>query len=266
MPLDPAAVHSLRRVFQQAFVVHDIAEPLVSFDDSASAEAVQSFMKSKRCEVVGIREAGDMLGYVELNDLGLGRCGKYMRPFDDAQVVSDSLPLHDLILRMSESRRLFVSVFGRVGGIVGRSDLQKPPVRMWLFGVVTLIEMRLSRLIERFCSDDEWKEFLSVGRIQKAEGLLQERSRRNQELTLLDCLQLSDKAQIVARNVRLREMTRFESRNQLEKAAKMIEKLRNNLAHSQDIITNDWEAIVALSENLDPLLNGPPGLQEGSQV
>ena len=36
--------------------------------------------------------------------------------------------------------------------------------------------------------------------LQKADGLLQERSRRNQDLTFFDCLQLSDKPQIVARN------------------------------------------------------------------
>ena len=262
MTLDPTAIHSLRRVFQQAFVVHDIAETLVSFDDSASADAVRSFMESKRFEVVGIRESGHVLGYVERDELGVGLCGDYVRPFTDAQLVPDSLPLHDLILCLREGRRLFVTVFGRVGGIVSRSDLQKPPVRMWLFGMVTLIEMRFSRLIERFGSDDAWQAFLSEGRLRKAEELLQERIRRSQDLTLLDCIQLSDKAQIVARNVKLREMTRFESRNQLEKAAKMLEKLRNNLAHSQDIVTNDWEAIVALAENLDPVLDGPPGLQE----
>ena len=49
-------------------------------------------------------------------------------------------------------------------------------------------------MIERFCLDDSWKQFLSDSRIHKAEQLLQERNRRNQSLTLLDCLQLSDKA------------------------------------------------------------------------
>ena len=42
----------------------------------------------------------------------------------------------------------------------------------------------------------------------------------------------------------------------------MLEKLRNNLAHCQDIVTGDWEAIVALSENLDRVLDGPPGLHD----
>ena len=188
-----------------------------------------------------------------------------MKAFDDNQVVLDALPLPDLVLRFREHRRLFVSIFGRVGGIVSRTDLDKPPVRMWLFGMVTLIEMRFSRLIERFCLEDSWKPFLSANRIQKAEQLLQERNRRNQNLTILDCLQLSDKSQIVAPNLKLREMTRFQSRREVEQTAKMLEKLRNNLAHCQDIVSGDWEAIVALCENLDRVLDGPPGLQDDEQ-
>jgi hypothetical protein len=262
MPTNSSTVHSLRRVFQQAFVVHDIAESLVSFDDNGSAEQVRAFMEPRRFEVVGVRRDGRVEGYVELADLGDGVCSDYMKPFDDSQIILDSSPLPELVLRLKDRRRLFVSILGRVGGLVSRSDLHKPPVRMWLFGMVTLIEMRFSRLIERFCPNNTWKRFLSAGRIQKAEQLLEERARRNQELTLLDCIQLSDKAQIVARNSQLREMTRFQSRRQLEEAAKLLEKLRNNLAHSQDIITNDWDAIVALSENLDSVLDGPPGLRD----
>jgi len=262
MPTNSSTVHSLRRVFQQAFIVHDITESLVSFDDSAPAEQVRAFMESRRFEVVGVRQDGRVEGYVELADLDDGVCRDHRKSFDDSQIILDSLPLSELVLRLKDRRRLFVSILGRVGGIVSRSDLHKPPVRMWLFGMVTLIEMRFSRLIERFCPDDTWKQFLSDGRILKAEQLLEERARRNQELTLLDCIQLSDKAQIVARNSQLREMTRFQSRRQLEEAAKLLEKLRNNLAHSQDIIAGDWDTIVALSENLDSVLDGPPGLRD----
>ncbi len=81
---------------------------------------------------------------------------------------------------------------------------------------------------------------------------------------MADCLQFSDKAQIIARNEQLRTMTRFESRRQVEEIGKRLEKLRNNLAHSQDIIVDDWHTIVLLSENLDSVLNGPAGL--ASQV
>ncbi len=35
----------------------------------------------------------------------------------------------------------------------------------------------------------------------------------------------------------------------------MIETLRNNLAHAQDIVTSDWITIVRLAENLDRVLD-----------
>jgi hypothetical protein len=262
MPLNSSTVHSLRRVFQQGFIVHDIAEPLVSLDDSTSSERVRAFMEAKRFEIVGIRTDGRVEGYVEFADIGNGTCADFMKPFDESQVVLDSMSMAHLVQRLKIQRRLFVSILGRVGGIVSRTDLQKPPVRMWLFGMVTLIEMRFSRLIEQFCPDEQWKQFLSDGRIQKAEALLAERIRRNQDLALLDCVQLSDKAQIIARSEQLRGLTRFQSRRQLEAAAKNLEKLRNNLAHSQDIIAGDWDTIVALSERLDDVLEGPPGLKD----
>ena len=262
-----STVQSLRRVFQTAFTVHDISEPLVSFDDTTSSNDVRDYMKSNRFEVVGVRSNGRVVGYVTQTDLARGKCADHMAPFEDSLVIVDSAPLVDLILRFKNRHRLFVSVFGQVGGIVSRSDLQKPAMRMWLFGIVTLIEMRTTRLIERFCGNDSWHQFLSPGRLEKAKAIWDERIRRHQDLSLLDCLQLSDKLQIVARNQQLRELTRFGSRRQMEESTKALEKLRNNLAHSQDIIATDWEMIVAVAENFENVLSGPPGLQdEGRQA
>ena len=48
----------------------------------------------------------------------------------------------------------------------------------------------------------------------------------------------------------------------MEASAKMLEKLRNNLAHCQDIVTGDWEAILELSQDLDRVLFGPPGVRD----
>jgi hypothetical protein len=133
---------------------------------------------------------------------------------------------------------------------------------MWLFGMVTLLEMRLSNMIERTCPGDEWRQFLSDSRIRKAESLLAERQRRNQDLDLLDCLQFSDKGQIVARNRQLLEATQFSSRRSLEDVIKRLESLRNNLAHAQDIVTTDWKTIVELSENLEQILVGQQDLTD----
>lgn len=257
MSLDPTSLHSLRRVFNDGFSAHDIAEPLISFDATAAAATVRSTMAEDARRVAGVREKGVVVSFMERPASDDGVCADYAEPFADTDVIPDSSSLAQVVMAMKDKTHLFVAVLGRVGGIITRSDLQKPPVRMWLFGMVTLIEMRFSRLIELALPDDGWRQFLSAGRIEKAESLLAERARRNQHVNLLDCLQFSDKGQIVARNERLRGMTQFDSRRQVEEAFKRVERLRNNLAHSQDIITTDWEVIVQLSENLDRILEGP---------
>ncbi len=70
----------------------------------------------------------------------------------------------------------------------------------------------------------------------------------------MDCLQFSDKAQIVVRNEALRSQAGFASRKRGEAVIKDLEALRNSLAHAQDIIAFDWGVIVQLSENLDRVI------------
>jgi CBS domain-containing protein len=264
MTLTLASLQSLRRVFRHSFSVHDITEPLVSCEQFAEAREVRAFMERRKFEVVGVRKEGLVIGYVERSALGDGLCSEYVQPFSDEEVILDTASLADVVLGLRDSARLFVSVFGRVGGIVTRSDLQKAPVRMWLFGMVTIIEMRLTRMIEHAAPEEDWRRYLSEARLQKAEELLAERARRNQDLGLIDCLQFSDKCQIVARNETLRSLTRFASRRKVEEAAKKLERLRNNLAHAQDILATNWDAVVELSDNLDDLLEGPPNWHDES--
>lgn len=266
MSLNATSTQRLRRVFIDGFSVHDIAEPLVSFDSTASAKTVRVTMEERGYQAVGVRKNGVVMGYLEQSELFEGDCAGFTKSFDIATVIADTATFSEVIVALKERPRLFVSILGAVGGIVTRTDLQKPSVRMWLFGMVTLIEMRFSRLIEVFCPNQSWKQFLSDGRVQKAEELFEERTRRNQHIDLLACLQLSDKGQIIARNEELRDSTKFQSRRQLEQAIKGLERLRNNLAHSQDIVSSDWEIILQLSENLDEVLEGPTMLRQLDQA
>jgi hypothetical protein len=255
---------AVRRVFADAFTARDIAEPLASFDADAPCEVVRAFMDAHDFEVVGIREDGHVTGYAERSALDCGGCGQHRRSFEASALLTDGAPLLAVLVALKETAYRFITVLGTVGGIVTRADIQKPPVRMWLFGIVTLVEMRFAQLIEEHCAGDSWREYLSEGRLHKAEALLAERSRRNQKLGLLDCLQFSDKGQIIARNEAIRAQTIFPSRSQAEAATKRLEQLRNNLAHAQDILTSDWDTIIALCEFLDSAMQSHTDIRSGS--
>lgn len=256
MTSEPQIPDGVRRIFAEAFRVADVAEPLASFDESTPAADVGKFLDAANFDVAGVRRAGHVCGFVERPLPEAGLCSAAAVPFDNSVILTDSAPLADAVRSLAGAPRVFVTAFGRVAGIVTRADLLKPPVRMWLFGMVTLIELRYARLIERYYPGGTWRELMSVGRLKKAEELLAERRRRHQDPTLLDCLQLSDKGQIVARDERLRRLTIFPSRGKAEEAVKMLEGLRNSLAHAQDIVSCDWDAIVRLSNHLDRVLKG----------
>ena len=162
-------------------------------------------------------------------------------------VLGDNAPIIEAIRTLQDRPVAFVRILGEVGGLVTRTDLQDPPVRMWLFGLLTAIEMRFQTLIQQRFTDESWMQYVSPARVEKARLLLEERQRRNQSPTLIDCLQFSDKLQIIARDERLRDQVGFVSRaRRADAAGKVLEALRNNLAHSQDIIASDWDTIFAI--------------------
>jgi hypothetical protein len=252
-----AQQHHLRRVFTENFSAADIAEPLASFDASLPAAEVRAVMTRRRYRVAGIRQEGTICGYVRQEELADGVCGTAIHTFEEGEVIADSLGFPELVLRLDARPQVFVKILGQVGGIITKTDLQKPPVRMWLFGMITIIEMGLTQLIQAAYPDGSWRQCLSAGRLQKAETLLEERKRRNQDLDLLDCLQFSDRGQIVLRTEELRQRAGFVSRSRGEQTVKELEALRNNLAHAQDIICCDWEIIVKLTEYMDRWLAAP---------
>ena len=237
---------AIRRVFTETFTARDLAEPLASFDACTPAAEVRDVMTACDFDVVGVRREGRVIGYVHRLSLENGACGDYLRAFEESSALADTAPLLKVLIALIGAPVLFVRTLGGVGGIITAADVQKPPVRMWLFGIVTLIEMRCAELIEQYCPQDVWKQHLSEGRLQKAEALLVERRRRNQAVSLFDCLQFADKGQIIARHEPLRNQTIFTSRREVENAVAKLEQLRNNLAHAQDIPESDWDTIVQL--------------------
>lgn len=248
-------VDSLLRVFTGGFSAAQIAEPLRSFEASSPAREITDLMRQQGLGVVGLRNRGLVFGYFEIPDDPHGLCADHVRSFEEARVLPDSAALDEVIKALDEEPRVFVRGFWQIAGVLTRYELQKAPVRMWLFGMLTLIEMRMTGMIEEHYPGQSWSEYLSAARLEGARKLLDERRRRNQDLSILDCLQFADKAQIFARSKELRGETQYTSRKQLEKEAKALQRLRNNLAHSQDIITTDWQAIVDLSANMRQILN-----------
>ena len=69
MTLNLSSLQSLRRVFRDSFSAHDVTEPLVSCEKSAAAEHIRTFMEGRRFQVIGVRDEGAVIGYIDRSTL-----------------------------------------------------------------------------------------------------------------------------------------------------------------------------------------------------
>ena len=270
MPWRDAQSSRLRRLFLEGFSAMDVAEPLVSFDMSAKAEDVRQFMEKKSFDLVGVRQNGLVEGYVRRDELTSGLCSDHFHPFTpDDDLIPDTANLIDVVKSLAINQQCFVTILDRVGAIITLTDLEKPPMRMFLFGMITMIEMTMTEVLRQLYPDNSWQEFLSEKRIDIAKKLQEERIRRGQHVELVDCLQFGDKGWIITYDEKLREKLGHKSRKETRNAIKELETLRNNLAHTQEIIPSGWQRIIIAcsrwESSLDRSVDYFVGSQEKSQ-
>ena len=240
-----------RRMFMELFTARDIAESLYSFDLDSDCDSVGKVMRRHQQDVASIRINGTVQGYVRFIDLGKGECANGLRHFTTDQVITGDSTLSDVIHVLTRHDYCFISLLGEVVGVICRDDINKPMVRMWLFGLITMIEMRVVQLIQTKYPEASWQFTLSEERLAKARSMQQERQRRNQHCLLIDCLQLSDKARVAIEHPELLEALGFDSKRTAKRVIKSLESLRNNLSHAQDIVMHDWAQIARLSQRME---------------
>jgi len=234
----------------------DVAEPLASFDWDRPAAEVAAFMAAHDYDRVGIRREGIVRAYVERGELDGGRCGDHARSFGPDDLVPETASLQEVIESLGINGRCFVTVLDEVSAVVTLQDLEKPPVRMFLFGMITLLEMVFTQAVEAAFPGDAWRAHVAAARLAKAEELQAERRRRGVEVRLLDCLQFSDKGQLAIRVPTIDpERVLQMSRKAALRGLKELEDIRNNLAHGQELIAKGWPRIVLFSTRLDLLLD-----------
>jgi len=211
-------------------------------------------MEEKDYDVIGVRHDGQVSHYAKRSELVGDTLGDAEESFDLEHLLPESASLMETIEALRDSPRVFVVVLGKIGGIVTRGDLQKAPVRMWLFGLVSLVEMQLLRIIREYYPDESWMRLLSDGRLDKAREIRAVRKKDEEATDLADYLQFCDKRDIVLKTAELRSSLGFESEDDWEEVLKALEHLRNTLAHSGDIVTRNWHRIVELAKSAEDII------------
>ena len=245
----------LRKIFENIRARH-ICEIFQSHPLDTDSKIVKEDIEKKDFDVMGLSKNGIICGYVNRCDLINGSCKDYKNEFNVSDLTSDSTPIIDCISLLKEKKRIFVLQKNMVNGIITRGDLQKAPVRMLLFGLITLLEMQMQRIINNEFPNDTWKKHLKQNRIDKAENILKLRKQRNEDIGLLDCLQFCDKSNLITKIDKIDKRFNIENVKDYKKILSKIEKLRDKIAHSQDIVLGTtWSDIITSIEDLQNILS-----------
>ncbi|MEH6906417.1 hypothetical protein [Neobacillus drentensis] len=246
---------NLRSLYEKNITVNSISETMDTCHLNDDADSIKSMMTIKDYDVLGVEDNGIVIGYVVRNELEDGSCKEYYRSFSPTELVSESTPLIDTLSIFKEIERIFILEGNRITKVVTRADLQKSPIRMLLFGLISLLEMHLYRIINDYFPEDTWKVHLGSNRVKYAEELYSLRKSRNEAIQLSDCLQICDKRDIILNEAPLQELLGIESKSKGKSFFKKLESLRNNLAHAQNLNTNySWDEMFLLIEQTEKLL------------
>ena len=251
------AAANLRGIFEREISVRHIAEFDLEFADAADdGEKVEKQMAEEDFDVMPVRADGEVVGYVVRAELRGGSCLEQVRQITVDDLVSDSTPLMVVLELLGRRQWLFVLQENKVVGIVTVADVRKPPVQMYLFGLLIILELKLTRLIKHYWRQEgEWSSFLSPKRLSAANERLVDRQRRNEGLRLIDCLTMADKREIIEETPAVLEGLSM-SKAQFRKLLKLAEDVRNQLAHAQDFLEGvSWAEILELNREIHRILD-----------
>lgn len=245
----------LRELLDRSLSTKFIMESLHSFDERRDRASILEFMRQKDFDAVGITRRGRAIGFVERKDLEINVVADGWLRFAPSDCLRDRDPISSALAALETRPRVWVRTRTGVTGIVTRGDLQKAPVRMWLFAGVSLLEMQMLRVIRARYPDRSWKSLVSDNRRRYAERNLDTLRRRNEGTDLEDCLGFSDKARIVLSAPEMVKYFGFPSEQVAQEKLREIQTLRNLLAHSQDIVSSDASRLARIARDIESLLS-----------
>lgn len=237
----------LCNLFETGVTANSIQEPLKYCLYTDSAIKVQAELKRLDFDIAGIKSSEDqpIREFIRTTSLKNGNCGEATECIKVVDIIAESTALTEVLSGLKNKTHFFVLNGREITGIITKADLQKPPVRILIFGIVSLLEMHLTFLVRKYFADEKWREVLKPARIEDAKKLFKKRKERNEAIDLTDCLQYADKRVIALASKEIRDHLSLETKAVATSVLKSIEKLRDKLVHSQDIVSGTtWENLI----------------------
>lgn len=225
----------LQDIFIDNITTKFICEPLLCCGFNDSAFEARNLMEQRDFDILGVTKDDKAIGFIRRQDLNHGSVADYLNDFNLTNIISESTPIAEILDLLSEQGYIFILTKNQVTGIVVKADINKPIVRLYLFGIISLFELHLNYWILKFHDNLGWQNLIGEKRLEDAKQIYKERRGQNLDLTLLECLQLCDKREILRQTDQFRKIFNF-SKTKFKDFVEDVEKVRNEIAHSQSSI------------------------------
>lgn len=243
-------LRDFRAALAAKITAYEIFEPLLSCPSHAPASDMLMELTRRDFDVAGVRSDPDspVSGFVKRTNLTSGLVQEHKEKIPQDEVIDPADTIEQLLDQLRNRRYLFVRLDEAISGIVTLADLNKPLVRVYLFGLISLLEIHMSFWVAQEFPKDTWKSVIGAGRLAKAESTQAQRRERGQDLSLSDCLQFADKRDLIVGCDRLRGNLDLGSKEAATRCLRNAEDLRNTLAHSQyDLVEGStWSDLIEL--------------------
>jgi hypothetical protein len=237
-------VQQLLDLFEKHLTVMAMAERLLIFN----IENYRKEMEERRYETAVLSQNGQLL--------------KFDKGDIHPQVIStaDTLPSHTSLFetyaKLLEKRRYFILTPQGITHIVTRSDLDKIPLRLGIFGLLSVFETFLKEKV-RTDLRDGWESSLTEQRLGYAQALFKEKIRKNEDIDVIQCLQLGDLRTIFSKEKRYKNLLPLLKREKYDQNLRAIVRLRDALAHAQPSLPYSWPEIYELVTFMKAIMQQP---------
>ena len=202
-------------------------------------------MHRRNYDIMPVKENGKFVGYVERDILvKLKQIEPAIQQINLDIVVSAGTCVHEMIDLFQKSRFFFVNRANDLVGLVTYADLDKIPVRVWLFILICKFEFLLLQLIKNFYEGSLWLNKLTAKRRKKITDLFDEKRKHDIDISLENCLNLGDMIELLESDRKLRSFIGYTSRNSCKRECSGLDVLRNNVMHPSTSLVNNYDGVV----------------------
>jgi len=226
---------------------------------SSSAKSVLAIMLEKDFDMAPIfHEDGRVTSYVLRKDLQGGsldghQVSKYARPLGLDRILSSSTPILKHLQLWEEHSYYLVLNSNKLAGIVTYADLNKAPVRLIFFTILSEIEAKLRRLIRRKMPNDKWLTFLAEGRRRRIESDYRADKEQNLEVSKTIYLMFGELLSLFDHD-HLYEVMDYQKKAAYVSTRVELNRFRNSIMHSKPLVTRAEKMRPTLKSKLDLLL------------